>query len=105
MKKLLIPFFALCVSAGIAGDKVEIKTVTRTGTLHEYVPGKTFIVKETAGPVEYRFAPTVIYTSKSGRVLTDEQLKRRMKEGTPVWVHSYTEDGKHVVTRVEFEDD
>jgi len=101
MKKILIPFFALCASVAIAGDKV---IVTTNGTLHEYVPGKTFIVKEATGPVEYRYAPTVIYTSKSGRVLTEEQLKRRFKVGIPVWVHSYNEDGKHVVTKVEIED-
>jgi hypothetical protein len=108
MKKLIIPILALFASAAIAADKVEtttVKTTTTTGTLQEYVPGKTFIVKEAAGPVEYRYAPTVTYTTRSGRVLSDERLQKRLKEGIPVWVHYTDENGRRTVTKVEVDDD
>jgi hypothetical protein len=107
MKRIIPSILALCASAAFAADKVEtttVKTVTTTGTLHEYVPGKTFIVKETSGPVEYTYAPKVIYTTKSGRVLTDAELARRMKVGIPVWVHSFDENGKRTITKIEVED-
>ena len=63
MKKILIPILALCASAAIAADVVEktttITTTTGNGTITEYVAGKTFIVKETSGPMAYRYGKKV----------------------------------------------
>ena len=39
-------------------------TTTSTGTLHEYTPGSTFVVKETSGPVKYRYGKKVTYVTK-----------------------------------------
>lgn len=108
MKKIIIPILALCVSAAFAADTVETtttKTTTTTGTLTEYAAGKTFIVKETTGPVTYRYAPSVAYTTRKGTALTDEQVRVRMKVGIPVWVHYTTIDGNRTITRVEVDDD
>lgn len=108
MKKIIIPILALCVSAAIAADVVEtttVKTTTTTGTLHEYAPGKTFIVKETTGPVTYHYGKTVVYTTKKGTPLTDEQVRARIKVGIPVSVHYITNGEHRVISRVVVDDD
>ncbi len=82
----------------------ETKTTTTTGTLHEYVPGTTFIVKETSGPVTYRYGKTVTYVTKSGKTISDDEVKTRIKVGVPVSVH-YGMEGEHrVVNRVVIDD-
>ena len=89
MKKILIPLLALCASAAIAADETTTtsttttKTTTSTGTISEYAPGTTFIVKETSGPVTYRYGKTVTYVTKSGKTLTDEDVKTLTKRLTP----------------------
>ena len=108
MKKIIIPILALFVFTALAADKVvettTVKTVTSTGTLEQYLPGKTFIVKETTGPVEYRYAPQVVYTTRTGKLLTDAEVQRRFRTGIPVWVHYTTDEGKRIVTKVEIDD-
>ena len=110
MKKIIIPILALCVSATIAADVVETtttKTTTTTGngTITEYVAGKTFIVKETSGPVAYRYGKTVTYVTKSGKALSDAQVRTRIKIGIPVWVHYTSEGDNRVITRIEVGDE
>ncbi len=107
MKKIIIPILALCVSAAIAADTVETttKTTTTTGTLHEYAPGKTFIVKETTGPVTYHYGTKVVYVTKKGTALTEEQVRTRIKVGIPVSVHYITQGENRVISRVEVDDD
>ena len=108
MKKIIIPILALCVSTAIAADVVETtetKTTTTTGTVSEYAPGKTFIVKETSGPVTYRYGTKVTYVTKGGTVLTEDQVRTRIKVGIPVSVQ-YTTDGDYrVVSRVIVDED
>lgn len=108
MKKIIIPILALCVSAAIAADVVETtttKTTTTTGTLHEYAPGKTFIVKETSGPTTYQYGKTVVYATRGGKILTDEQVRRRLRIGIPVSVHYITEGDHRIISRVEVDEE
>lgn len=108
MKKTLIPFLCtVLASAAIAAD-VETTTTTTTtygdGTITEYAPGQTFIVKESAGPITYRYGDKVAYVTRGGRVLTDDDVRARIKVGAPVRVHYVTEGGNRVIHRVEIED-
>ena len=108
MKKCLIPILALFTSAVIAADVTETtttKTTTSTGTLSEYEPTKTFIVKEKSGPVTYRYGKTVSYVTKKGRVLKEDEVRTRIKVGVPVSVHYVTEGDNRVINRVEVDDD
>jgi hypothetical protein len=111
MKKLLIPIFALCASAAIGADVTESTTTTTTkttignGTISEYEPGKTFIVKETSGPVTYRYGKKITYVTKKGRTLTEDDVRTRIKVGTPVSVSYATEGDARVINRVEVDDD
>jgi hypothetical protein len=96
---------ALAATTAFAADSVTTTTVTTSsGTLHEYTPGSTFIVKETAGPVQYRYGKKVTYVTKSGKVLTDADVKTRIKVGSPVTVHYGSEGEARVINRVEIDD-
>ena len=82
----------------------EIKTTTSTGTLTEYVPGTTFIMKETSGPVTYRYGKTVTYVTKSGKAISDDEVKTRIRVGLPVSVHYLTEGDARIVNKVVIDD-
>lgn len=120
MKNILIAALAMAASAAFS-QTVEKTTTTTTsdgavsrsttttttgmGTITEYSPGSTFIVKESEGPVTYHYGKKVTYVTKSGKVLTDDQVKTRIKVGVPVHVH-YDRDGdQKVITRVEVDED
>lgn len=108
MKKHLLTILALCVTTAFAAETVEKTTKTTTtttsGTLSEYTPGTTFVVKETSGPIKYRYGKTVKYVTKSGKDLSDEEVKTRIKVGVPVRVQ-YDLDGEtRIVNRVEIDD-
>ena len=98
--------FAMAAVTAFAADSVTstTTTTTSTGTLSEYAPGSTFIVKETSGPVKYRYGKKVTYVTKSGKTLTDADVKTRIKVGSPVTVHYGTEGDARVISKVEIDD-
>jgi hypothetical protein len=109
MKKTLIPFLCtLIASAAIAADVERTTTTTTTtygdGTITEYSPGKTFIVKEKSGAVTYRYGKKVAYVTRSGRTLTDADVTTRIKVGAPVHVYYDSEGTDRVISRVEVDD-
>jgi hypothetical protein len=109
MKKTILSlacaFVATSVfAADVVTEKTTTTTTTSTGTLEEYTPGTTFVVKETSGPVKYRYGKKVTYVTKSGKVLTDADVKTRIKVGSPVSVGYATEGDVRIVNRVEIDD-
>jgi hypothetical protein len=85
-------------------------TTTRTvtygnGTISEYIPGTTFIVKESTGPVTYRYGKKVVYETKDGKVISETDLPTRVKVGTPVQVYYDMDGNARVVSRVVVNDD
>jgi hypothetical protein len=96
MKKIVLSI-ALAFVAPFAWAQVSQTTTTTTttdgnGTITEYTPGSAIVVKETGGPVRYRFGKTVTYVTRSGKVLDEDVVKTRVKVGVPVRVH-YTGTG------------
>jgi hypothetical protein len=80
-------------------------TTEGTGTITEYTPGSAIVLKESSGPVRYRFGKTVTYVTRSGRVLDENTVRTRIKVGVPVRVH-YTGTGPNmVVDRVILDED
>jgi hypothetical protein len=80
-------------------------TTEATGTITEYTPGSAIVLRESSGPVSYRFGRTVMYVTRSGRVLDEATVKSRIRVGVPVRVH-YTGTGPNmVVDRVIVEED
>ena len=85
-------------------SQTTTSTTTSSGTITEYTPGSTFVMKETSGPVTYRYGKKVTYVTKGGKTLSDDDVKVRVKVGSPVHVH-YSKDGDaRVIDRVEIDD-
>jgi hypothetical protein len=108
MKKtiLSLAIAAVASSLALADDvKTTTTTTTSTGTISEYSPGQTFIVKESSGPVTYRYGKKVTYVTKKGKTLSDDEVRTRIKVGRPVHVHYATEGDARIINRVEVDDD
>ncbi|MHA3773284.1 hypothetical protein ACXR0O_17260 [Verrucomicrobiota bacterium sgz303538] len=114
MKKTLLTLAcAVIASTVFAAEVTETKTKTTTttggtigtGTITEYTPGTTFIVKEKSGPVKYKYGKHVTYVTKGGKTLSDDEVRTRVKIGAPVHVHYGTEGEDRVIDRVEIDED
>jgi hypothetical protein len=109
MKKMLLSI-ALAVVAPFAWAQVSETTTTTTttegtGTITEYTPGSAIVLRETSGPVRYRFGKTVTYVSRSGRVLDEDTVRTRVRVGVPVRVHYVGTGPDMLVDRVILEED
>jgi len=109
MKKMLLSI-ALAFVAPFAWGQVSQTTSTTTttdasGTITEYTPGSAIVLKETTGPVRYRFGRTVTYVTRSGRVLDEDTVRTRVKVGVPVRVHYVGTAPDVMVDRVILEED
>ena len=76
-----------------------------TGTITQYSPGTAIVLKETSGPVHYRFGKTVTYVTRSGKVLDQNTVRTKIKVGVPVRVHYAGTGQNKVVDRVILEHD
>jgi hypothetical protein len=54
--------------------------------------------------VKYRYGKKVTYVTKKGKTLTDDEVRTRIKVGSPVSVHYGTEGTDRVIERVEIDD-
>src|SRR5437867_13379082 len=80
-------------------------TTEANGTITEYTPGSAIVLKETTGPMRYRFGKTVTYVTRSGRVLDEQTVRTKIKVGVPVQVHFTGTDANRMVDRVILEED
>jgi hypothetical protein len=106
---ILLACGLLTAGALVAEDRTtttttKTTTTTSTGTLTEYAPGTTFIVKESSGPVTYRYGKKVVYVTKSGKEIPEAELKTRIRVGSPVSVEYATEGDARIVNRVVIDD-
>jgi hypothetical protein len=109
MKKAVLGI-ALALAASFAWAQVSETTTTTTttdanGTITEYTPGSAIVLKETSGPVRYRFGNTVTYVTRSGKVLDPDVVKTRVKVGVPVRVHYSGTGDSMMVDRVIVDED
>src|SRR4051812_42186838 len=100
MKKVILSI-ALAVAAPLAWGQVSQTTTTTSttegsGTITEFSPGSTIVLKETAGPKHYRFGKQVTYVTRSGKVLDEDTVRTRVRVGAPVRVH-YTGEGENLM--------
>lgn len=96
---------ALSLGYAFADESEGVTATTSTGTITEYTPGTTFVVQESTGPVIYRYSEKVTYVTKSGKTLTDDEVRARIKVGIPVNVQYSTEGKDRVISRVEVNDE
>jgi len=85
-------------------SQTTVQTTTGSGTLSDYVPGTTFVLKESTGPVTYVYGKTVAYVTKSGKVITENDLKTRVRVGVPVSVQYVLDGSNRVISRVVVDD-
>lgn len=109
MKKIMLSI-ALAFVAPFAWGQVSQTTTTTTttdanGTITDYTPGSAIVLKETSGPVRYRFGKTVTYVTRSGRVLDPDVVRTRVKVGVPVHVHYSGTGDNMLVDRVIVDED
>jgi len=110
MKKAVL-IIALAFVAPFAWAQVsETATTTTTttdanGTITEYTPGSAIVLRETSGPVRYRFGKTVTYVTRSGRTLDEETMRTRIKVGVPVRVHYVRTGPDMIVDRLIVDED
>src|SRR5438874_13192512 len=109
MKKVLLSM-ALAVVAPFAWAQVSETTTTTTrtegnGTITEYTPGSSIVLKESSGPRTYRFGKSVSYVTRSGKVLDEDVVRTRVKVGVPVRVHYVGTGDNMMVDRVIINED
>jgi hypothetical protein len=109
MKKLILSM-ALAVAAPFAWAQVSETTTTTTttegsGTITEFAPGSTIVLKESAGPRHYRFGKKVVYVTRTGKELDETTVRTRIKVGVPVRVHFVGEGDNVMVDRVILDED
>ena len=80
-------------------------TTDASGTITEYTPGSAIVLRESSGPMRYRFGKTVTYVTRSGRVLDEATVKSKVRVGVPVRVHYMGTGPNMVVDRVILEED
>jgi hypothetical protein len=80
-------------------------TTEANGTITQFTPGSAIVLKESNGPVRYRFGKTITYVTRSGKVLDQAEVSQKIRVGVPVRVH-YTGTGPNMlVDRVVLEED
>jgi hypothetical protein len=110
MKKIILSIALAFVAPFAWGQGSQTTTTTTTttdanGTITEFTPGSAIVLRETSGPVRYRFGKTVTYVTRSGRVLDGETVRTRIKVGVPVRVHYVGAGDNMMVDRVILEGD
>jgi hypothetical protein len=109
MKKVILSI-ALAVASPFAWAQVSETTTTTTttegnGTITEFTPGSRIVLKESAGPRNYRFGKKVVYVTRSGQPLDEATVRTKIKVGVPVRVHYATEGNDMMVDRVVLDED
>src|SRR5438132_7447558 len=108
MKKLILSM-ALAVAAPFAWAQVSETTTTTTtegsGTITEFSPGSSIVLKESAGPRHYRFGKKVVYVTRSGKELDEATVRTRIRVGVPMRVHYAGEGDNMLVDRVVLDED
>ena len=109
MNKVILSM-ALAVAAPFAWGQVSETTTTTTtteggGTITEFSPGSSIVLKESSGPRHYRFGKKVVYVTKSGKELDETTVRERVKVGVPVHVHYSGTGDSMMVDRVVLDED
>jgi len=109
MKKVVLSM-ALAIAAPFAWAQVSQTSTTTTttegsGTITEFSPGSSIVLKESAGPRHYRFGKKVVYVTKSGKELDEDTVRTRVRVGAPVHVHYIGEGDNMTVDRVVLDED
>lgn len=108
IKKLILSIACAAVAPFALAQTSSTTTTTTTtegmGTITQYTPGQTVVVKETSGDRPYKFTKTTTYVTKSGKSLSEDEVRTRIKIGLPIHVKFVKQDNDMVVERVMIDD-
>lgn len=109
MKKVVLSM-ALVMAAPFAWAQVSETTTTTTttegaGTITEFSPGSSIVLKESSGPRHYHFGKKVVYVTKSGKELDEDTVRTKVRVGVPVHVHYVGTGDNMSVDRVILDED
>src|SRR5437764_13931688 len=109
MKKVILSM-AVALAAPFAWAQVSQTTTSTTtteagGTITEFSPGSSIVLKESTGPRTYHFGKKVTYVTRSGKELDEDTVRTRVKVGVPVRVHYMGEGDNLTVDRVTLDED
>src|SRR5205814_4380051 len=99
MKKLLLSIGLAAVAPLAFGQTSSTTTTTTTtgsGTITEFSPGSTIVLKESSGPRTYHLGKEVTYVTRSGKVIDADTVQIRIKVGIPVHVE-YSGQGDNLM--------
>jgi hypothetical protein len=108
MRKLLFSIGLAAIAPFAWGQTSTTTTTTTTtgsGTITEFTPGSTIVLKESSGPRTYHFGKEVVYVTRSGKVLEPDVVRTRIKVGIPVHVQFTGEADNLIVNRVMLDED
>ena len=68
------------VATGSNGTETTTTTTESLGTVTDFTPGQTIVLKTEAGePAHYKFSKTVTYQTADGRVIEPSQIRKDSK--------------------------
>ena len=105
MKKVILSMALALAWAQVSQTTITTTTTEGTGTITDFTPGSTIVLKETAGPKHYRFGKKVVYVTKSGTELDEATVRTKVRVGVPVRVHYAGEGDSMLVDRVVLDED
>jgi hypothetical protein len=106
MKKLLLSLACAAIAPfAVAQTSTTTTTYTDgTGTITEFTPGQTVVLKESDTTRPYKVTKTTTYVTRSGRALSDDEVRTRIKIGLPIHIRFQKHDNDMVVERVMVDD-
>lgn len=105
IRQTWISLTAVVALAGTARGDTPAETKTSSGTVSEYVPGKTLAIQEESDLVTYRPASQVTFVDRRGKDIPEERARERIRAGMKVTVQYVMQGGDRVFHRLEFGDD
>jgi hypothetical protein len=108
MKKLLLSL-ACAALAPLALAQTATTTTTTTysdgtGTITEFTPGETVVLKENDMVRPYKVTKTTTYVTRSGKTLSEDEVRTRIRIGLPISVKFMKHDNDMIVERVTVDD-
>ena len=107
MKKLLLSL-ACAALAPLALAQTATTTTTTysdgSGTITEFTPGETVVLRENDMVRPYKVTKTTTYVTRSGKALSEDEVRTRIRIGLPISVKFMKRDNDMVVERVTVDD-
>ena len=71
---------SITVATGSTGTETTTTTTESLGTVTDFAPGQTMVLKTEAGePAHYKFSKTVTYQTAHGRVIEPSKIRKDSK--------------------------